>query len=339
MNEAWVRRWWAGEAGGAGRLADVFAAPLEAGFRAAAAARNRGYDGGWIGVESVPVPVVSVGNLAVGGAGKTPFAGWLARRLVERGRRPAVVLRGYGADEVALHRAWNPEVPVFAAKRRAAAAREAVAAGADVLVLDDGFQHRRLARDLDVVLVAAEGWTATPRLLPRGPWREPPRALGRADAVVVMRKSATAAAAAQVEATIRALHPALPTVRCALLPDRLAALHGDAALPLEALRGRRVLAVAALATPERFVEQLAALGAEVEGATYPDHHPYAVRDAAAIARRAGGRTIVTTAKDAVKLRPILADVEVWVLEQRVTIESGGDALEAALARALGEHGG
>jgi tetraacyldisaccharide 4'-kinase len=335
--DAWVCRWWAGEAGAAGWAVSVLAAPLELGFRAGVGLRDRGFAGGWMRTEAVPVPVVSVGNLAVGGAGKTPFTGWLARRLADGGRRPAIVMRGYGADEVSLHREWNPDVPVFTSARRVDGARRAAAAGCDVVVLDDGFQHRRLRRELDVVLVAAESWTRTPRLLPRGPWREPPRALGRAGIVVVTRKSASAERAVEVEAGIRALRPGTPTARCAILPSRVVSLDGAREMPVEALRGRPVLAVAALADPAPFLHHLR--HAEVEAATYPDHHPFDGRDVEAIARRAAGRTILMTAKDAVKLRthlPITADA--WVLEQRLEMESAGEALDAALRLALAEGG-
>jgi tetraacyldisaccharide 4'-kinase len=339
VGERWVRRWWAGEAGLPGRVASALAAPAEAGFRAAVRLRGLGFDRGWIGAEAVSVPVVSVGNLAIGGAGKTPFAAWLARCLAARGRRPAVVLRGYGADEAALHREWNPPVPVFTAPRRADGARAAIRAGCDVVVLDDGFQHRRLRRDLDVVLVAAEGWTPRPRLLPRGPWREPPRALSRADVVVVTRKTASASDAARVEGAIRAMHPALVLARCALHPARLVRIGGGERTGVEALRGRRVLAVAALAWPEPFLGHLHEAGAEVEAAVYPDHHPFDAGEAAEIARRSRGRAVVMTAKDAVKLRVLLPpESEAWVLEQELRMEAGEDTLAAALGRALREHG-
>ncbi|HEX2189501.1 MAG TPA: tetraacyldisaccharide 4'-kinase, partial [Longimicrobiaceae bacterium] len=200
---AWVARWWAGEAGVAGSALDAALAPAELLFRGGVAARNLAYDRGWLRAERAPVPVVSVGNLGVGGAGKTPVAAWIAARLLARGLRPAVALRGYGDDEVQVHRELNPEVPVFAAARRVDAAREAAAAGRDVVVLDDGFQHRALARDLDVVLVSAEGWTPGRRLLPRGPWREGAAGLRRAGVLVATRKSADAARGAAVAAELR----------------------------------------------------------------------------------------------------------------------------------------
>jgi tetraacyldisaccharide 4'-kinase len=331
---SFVTRWWSGDAGAAGRVLDAALLPAELGFRRIVAARNRGFDRGE-GVETVGVPVISVGNIAVGGAGKTPFAAWLVARLREMGRTPGIALRGYGEDEVLLHRELNPAVTVAAAARRIEAARELAAAGCDVIVLDDGFQHRRLARDLDLVLVAAETWRRTPRLLPRGPWREDVTALARADALVVTRKSASPERAREVGREAADLAPGKPIVLCHLAADRLTALHGRESMPLESLAGRGVLAVAALASPEPFFAALRAVGAAVEEAAYADHHPFTAADARRIEARAAGRTIVMTRKDEVKLRPLLGpSADAVVLEQAVRVEAGGDALEAALRRAL-----
>lgn len=333
--DEFAREVWAGGGGAAGAALRLLLAPAEAVYAAVTGARTRAYDRGWLRSERVDVPVISIGNISVGGAGKTPFAAWIARRLREWGRRPAIALRGYGEDEILLHRELNPDIPVFRGKRRVEAAREAVAAGRDVVVLDDAFQHRALARDLDVVLVPVEGWEPRPRLVPRGPWRESPRALARADVVVLTRKSADAARAAAVEAEVARLHSRVPIVRCVLLPSRLAPLHGGDALTVAALAGRRVLAVAALAIPEPFIHHLREAGAEVEALMYPDHHPFDNDDAANLLARADGRMMVMTHKDAVKLRALLApSAQAYVLEQSVAIESGADALDAALRRAL-----
>lgn len=330
-----ARQVWAGEGGALGAVLRVALAPAEAAFRGVVAARNGAYDRGWLRSERVDVPVISIGNVAVGGAGKTPFAAWLARRLAEWGRKPAIALRGYGEDEIVLHRQLNPDIPVFRGKRRVQAAREAAAAGRDVVVLDDAFQHRALARDLDIVLIPVESWEPRPHVLPRGPWREGPQALARADLVVLTRKSAGAARAEEVAAELARLQPAMPIVQCALLPSALRPLQGGEAMPVDTLAGRRVLAVAALATPEPFFATLRALGAEVEAAPYPDHHPFSADDARTMAARAAGGRLVMTHKDAVKLRALLPEsADAWVLEQRVTIEDGADALDTALRRAL-----
>ena len=331
----WVPRWWSGEAGVAGRVLDAALLPAEAAFRGVAAARNAAYDREWLHAERAPVPVVSIGNLAVGGAGKTPLAAWTAARLRAMGRRPAVALRGYGEDEVLVHRELNPDVPVFAAARRVEAACAAAAAGCDVVVLDDGFQHRALARELEVVLVAVEGWRAGPRVLPRGPWREGPSALRRADVVVLTRKSAPLARAEAVEREVAPWMDGRPVACCHLAPGPLAALHGGATVEPEVLAGRGVLAVAALADPSSFLAHLRAWGAEVDAALFGDHHAFTAAEAVELARRAARRAIVMTRKDAVKLRPLLPDgMEAWVLEQTVRFDWGEEALDAALPRAL-----
>ena len=326
---AWVARWWAGEAGLPGKALDAGLIPEELLFRGGVAARNLAYDRGWLRAERAPVPVVSVGNVGVGGAGKTPVAAWIAARLLERGSRPAVALRGYGADEVQVHRELNPEVPVFAAARRVEAAREAAAAGRDVVVLDDAFQHRALARDLDVVLVSVEGWTERRRLLPRGPWREAASALLRAGVVVATRKSASVDDAARVVRQLRTLAPGVPVAECWLAPDALVPLASPTSEPPSG--GDAVLAVAALADPAPFAENLRQQGFSVELAAFPDHHAFDAVESAALLERAGGRPIAMTHKDAVKLRQHLPpSAAAWVLTQSVRFTAGGDVLLRAL---------
>jgi tetraacyldisaccharide 4'-kinase len=334
----WVRRWWSGEAGLAGRALDVALAPAEGLFRAGVAARNLAYDRGWLAAERAPLPVVGVGNLGVGGAGKTPLAAWIAARLQEWGCRPAVALRGYGADEVLVHRELNPEVPVITARRRIEAARRAAEEGAELLVLDDAFQHRALARDLDLVLVPVEGWSLRRRLLPRGPWREDATALRRAQVVVLTRKSAPEETSARLAAEIRTA-AGRPVVECWLAPGALVPLHPsgpEGGPPV----GAAVLAVAALADPAPFAEHLRGRGYDVELAAFPDHHPYDPEDAARLLRRAGERPMVMTLKDAVKLKTLLpAGHPAYVLPQTVRITSGGELLDAALRRAVEGRGG
>lgn len=335
-------RWWAGEAGRAGRALHATLAPAEAGYRAVVRARNGLYDHGWLKAASAPIPVVSVGNIGVGGAGKTPFAAWLAGWMDARGLEPAVVLRGYGGDEVQVHAELNPGVPVFAAARRIQGVRDAARAGRGVAVLDDAFQHRALARDLDVVLVSAEAWEAERNLLPRGPWREDATALRRADLVVVTRKSADPDRAAAVAEAVGRWVPGMPRILCALLPDGVGPLHLQGAEEgcAESLLGVPVLAVAALADPRPFAENLQAMGAEVELVAFPDHHAYTAAEAEAVLSRAAGRRVITTHKDAVKLRHLLPHgARVRVLRQRVEIERGLDRLERALERLTrGERG-
>lgn len=331
----WVPRWWRGEGGAGGWLLDRALWPAEVAYRGIVGARNLAYDRGILSQDTPRIPVVSIGNLGVGGAGKTPFAAWVAGRAVEWGRRPAIVLRGYGADEVLVHRELNPGVPVIAAPRRAEGVERAAREGCDAAVLDDGFQHRALRRSLDIVLVAAESWRPPLRLLPRGPWRESRRALERAGVVVVTRKSAPAAEAVALAAEL-ARGLAAPVAVCHVAPTRLVPLHAPGeSVGLDWLSGRDLLAVASLADPRPFVSHLEEHGARVELLAFPDHHDFDAADAERIARAAGARPLAMTRKEAVKLRPLLpAGLPAMVLDQRVEVESGAAGLDRALREAL-----
>ena len=314
-----VRRWWSGEAGAAGRLLSALALPAELAFRGAVALRGAAYDRGLRSVEWAPVPVICVGNLTVGGTGKTPLVRWVVRVLEEAGRRPAVAVRGYGRDEVLLLHRWSPGAPVHVHTDRVRAARAGAASGADVVILDDGFQHRRLARDLDVVALAAEHPFPGP-LLPRGPYREPPRALRRAGLVVVTHRTAMAAKIADLEATVRRLAPEVGVARARLAPGRWECLDGQ---PAAAPRGE-VLAATGVASPQAFATLVGEqTGAAVELLDFPDHHEFTRGDLARIGRVAGVRPVAVTEKDAVKLREhagALPDVRVLTLA--LEIESG-----------------
>lgn len=345
-----ARRWWAGELGAAGTTLDVLLAPAEAVYRLGVAARNRAYDAGLLPIHRAPVPAISVGNTAVGGTGKTPFTNWLALRLRAQGHEPAIVHGGYSADEPALHRAWSPDIPVSVARDRVAAARHAAAVGANVVVLDDGFQHRRLERDLDIVLVSAERWTGSVRLLPRGPWREPGRALQRADLIVITRKTAPAGTADAVAANLTRLTRA-PIVRVHLRAARWRPA-GAATTPHAATGIRNespsltapnapradavpaaALVVSGIAEPELFVESVRRAGVDITSVlTFPDHHAYSRTDADRIRVAAAGGPIVTTEKDWMRLDRWLEDSVVWLLGQDVILESGAETLDDLLSR-------
>ena len=308
-------------------VAGLALAPLETAFAAAVALRNRRYDSGRGRIQSAGVPVVSVGNLAVGGTGKTPFAAWLAALLTRRGVAPGIVTNGYARDEVSLHRRWNPGVPVAADRRRARAAAAVVGQGAEVVILDDGFQHRTLARDLDLVLVAAEHPTPV-RLLPRGPYREPERALRRAHAVVVTRRGASFDEARRRGGSLAATH-GIPCVLVRLTPSGWRDLAG-ASVPAPS---GAVLALSGIANPRQFHGLLEREhpGMEMEPMVFADHHEYSAADVTAIAGRARGRTVVTTAKDAVKLGRLGEfGVDTRVLHLEVEVEEGREWLECAL---------
>ncbi len=325
-----VERLWAGRAGRIGAVLGPLLAVPELAFRAVVALRDIAYRAGLRRTHSSPVPAISVGNLTVGGTGKTPVVRWLTAELVARGRTPGILHGGYTDDEPALHRRWFPALPVVAERHRVRGARTAAEAGADVVVLDDAFQHRRIRRDLDLVLVAAERWTPRPRLLPRGPYREPLRALHRADVVVVTRRRASAADAAAVA---RSVHQRTggPVAVAHLRPSGWLGLDGA---PREGAPTRGV-GVAAIGRPAAFFEQVAGQGMRLDARlAFRDHHDYSEADAARIRAAAGEGAVITTAKDAVKLHSLLEDADVWVLDQEVIFEEGGHAVLAAVEEAI-----
>ncbi|HSM36678.1 MAG TPA: tetraacyldisaccharide 4'-kinase [Longimicrobiales bacterium] len=323
----WARAYVAGRPVVGRAAADVLLAPAEWAYRVAIASRARLYARGMLDATTPPIPVVSVGNLLVGGAGKTPVAAYVADRLRGLGASPVVLHGGYADDEPALHRLWNPEIPVIVGRDRSAGVRAAAARGADVAVLDDGFQHMALRRALDLVLVPVDRWEASPRLLPRGPWREAPSAIARADVILLTHRGAPADGAARVRAELAPLTaaPVAEIVLEAVGWRRLGPGPGD-----QRPEGP-VLGVCAIAHPEGFRHSAIAAGADLaELRTYGDHHHYDDADVEALRRLAGGRPIVTTEKDGVKLGALAARTPVWALRERVSVVAGEVALRDAL---------
>jgi tetraacyldisaccharide 4'-kinase len=283
------------------------------------------------------LPAISVGNLTVGGTGKTPIAAWIASALVRREAHPAIVMRGYGDDEPLVHERLNPEVPVVVTPDRVRGVERASTLGADVAVLDDAFQHRRAARNADLVLLSADRWASAPRLLPAGPWREPLSALRRASMVLITRKAASPATASAVADTIRHRFPGIAVGVAALMLQELRSAAGESTMPLEALAGARTLAIVAIGDPSAFLRQLAATDATVRAAVFPDHHVYTHAEVARLAAMmAAGEIAVCTLKDAVKLAPHWPREAppLWYVSQSVVVEEGRDALDALLTRVL-----
>lgn len=323
-----IDRVWTAEPDAPARLAGWALLPAELLYLLSISIRNWLFDRSLLSATSSEIKVVSVGNLGVGGAGKTPLAAWVAEELRRRGRRPAVLHGGYGGgDEAELHRRWAPDIPVYVGRDRAASSRLAAAAGADVVVLDDGFQHRRLRRDLDIVLIAAEAWTSRRRLLPRGPWREPASALRRAQAVIVTRRSSSSErASAVIEDVRRFVAPGCALTVAALEPAGWQDVRGQA----RTAPGPALL-VAGIASPAPFVANAESAGAQPVGVlVFRDHHAYTAADAERIRRAAGPHPIATTAKDAVKLERLLPADRLWILRQSVRLERGGAELAVLL---------
>ncbi|MEF8981477.1 tetraacyldisaccharide 4'-kinase [Thiohalorhabdus sp.] len=319
-------------------------APLGGMYCRVMRARRALYRRGLMEAERLPVPVVVVGNLTVGGTGKTPLVMALAARLRELGRHPGVVSRGYGrkgqdvravseggkrllnvaecGDEPALM-ADRLGVPVVVGRDRAEAVRRAAALGCDCVVADDGFQRLSLARDRAFVVVDGDRGFGNARCLPAGPLREPVTALADADAVVAagapplsqsVRRDETGPRHAQGGPS--GWEPAMGMV---LEPDGLRGIRTkDRSPDLEWLQGLRVHAVAGIGAPERFFAILRRLGAEIVPHPFPDHHDYAPADL----RFQEGAPLVTTEKDAVKLAEV--GIDGWALQVSARLDPEPD---------------
>lgn len=314
------------------RVARLALAPAALVYRGALAVRDAMQQ-----ARTPSIAVISVGNLTVGGTGKTPIAAWIATELETLGARPAVVLRGYsGGDEIDVHRRLNPGIPVIANPDRAAGVAQAQAQGADVAVLDDAFQHRRLARVSDIVLISADAWDGRVRLLPAGPWREPLSALSRASVVIITRKAADDA---QVDAVTRTVSKTrVPVAVARLTLENLRTLAGEEKA-LGSMQGETIHAIAGIGDTRAFFEQLRAIGARVVPHAFRDHHAFTRADADRLARAAAGAPVVCTLKDAVKLErewPRGAG-PLWYVSQRVEFDRGREAVLASLAEALAAY--
>lgn len=282
-------------------------------FFLAVAVRRRLYQSGFFKRERLPVPVVVIGNITVGGSGKTPLTIWLALALRAAGRHPGIVSRGHGRADDAVKKVGAGDTavdvgdepllifqrtacPVFVGRDRVAAARALLAAHAecDMILADDGLQHYRLARDVEIVVCdergVMNGWP-----LPAGPLREPVSRLRHADALVLNGRCPAAL-------------PGVPVFRMDLEGTRFHRLDDPTQTATAAdLAGKRLHALAGIGNPQRFFAHLEALGLACATQAFPDHHRYAGADFPST-----GDAIVTTEKDAVKF-PADLPLPVWVL--------------------------
>ena len=301
--------------------------------------RNRLYDCGWKRIYRSSIPVVSIGNLSVGGTGKSPTVAWLARWFRERHLRVAILSRGYGQledgrnDEALELELQLPDVPHLQHWDRVASARLASQElDMQLLLLDDGFQHRRLGRDIDIVLIDATDPPAARWLLPAGLRREPLTSLGRADAVLITRADQVGSDEVQrLRTQLRRVHP---EVRCILAAHRPVHLleYPHHRWPLDRLRGAQVLAFCGIGNPQSFLAGVRQLGAElVEWRIWPDHYPYSAEDIRWLSdwrKDCPDALLVCTVKDWVKIqeaslgqRTLLAvAVELEVLDGLVELE-------------------
>ncbi|MCP4175104.1 MAG: tetraacyldisaccharide 4'-kinase [Fuerstiella sp.] len=277
--------------------------------------RNVAYDVGISRSTRIPVPVIAVGNLTTGGTGKTPIVVTVVRALQQQGLRPGIVSRGYRADasgendEKRVLDLLCPHVPHEQNPNRVAASAKLIASDdVDVIVLDDAFQHRRIARNLNVVLIDATNPFGYGYQLPRGLLREPISSLNRADLVLITRTdNVTAAVLQKIEAIVRQHNSRLADriYRVQFRPSGLIAGSGEEAQTTEIVRNQPVTIMTAIGNPEAFVATCQQIDAKVMATRFfPDHHHYTrehLDDVQELARTAGSPLILTTLKDMVKI--------------------------------------
>ena len=317
--EAYLDRVWYGAASG------YALRPLAWVFGALVGVRRALYAAGLLRSERIACPVVVVGNLSVGGTGKTPLTAYLAARLAAAGRRPGIATRGHGsastatrlvrADSTAAEVGDEPlllsrhsGVPVCVGARRAQAARQLVAAGCDIVLCDDGLQHLALARDLQIVVIDGTRGLGNGRLLPAGPLREPAERLAAADFLVINGPLTAALALPAGALTMR------------LVGDRAVAVAGGGDRALASFRGQRVHAVAGIGNPQRFFASLRAAGLQPIEHRWPDHHAYRPADL----KFGDALPVLMTEKDAVKCQAF-AQPQHWY----VPVVASFDATEEA----------
>jgi len=331
--------------------------------------RNAAYDRGWLRQDRLPCPVISVGNLSVGGTGKTTCVEYLATKLTQLEMRVGVLSRGYGGrmrecrlvsqngqllvdgrpvsasdglpDEPQLLAMRLPEVPVLVGARRERTGQTALSQfQTNVLLLDDGFQYRRLRRDCEIVLISARMPLAGWPLLPRGPMREPLESLRRADVILVTKADQSLERLAALQERLKSFNPEAVLATAIHEPEVLRDWATGERLAKDHLAGSRVSLVSSIGDPEGFEETVRSLDAAVAShAAFPDHYQYSapeweriLRDAAA----SGATALVTTEKDAVRLQPFRqaprSRLPVFVLSVRMRLLSGEEQLNDRLVR-------
>jgi len=280
-------------------------------YAAAVALRNWLYDRGFLPSHPVAPVVVSIGNLTTGGTGKTPLVIWLVNQLTAKGRTCAILTRGYRtsphrfSDEPALLAKACSGAAVIVNPDRLAAAQKAVRLHQpDVLILDDGFQHRRLKRDLDIIAIDASCPFGYGKLLPAGLLREPVRSVRRAHIAVITRFDlASEEQIAEIESTLRRFQPNILIFHAVHRQNQARTFHGQA-IPASQLAGKKAFVFCGIGNPAAFLRSVESLGVSIVGKTlFKDHHPYNPDDIRTLvhqARQAGAEIILTTEKDWVK---------------------------------------
>lgn len=318
---------------------------LEPFYYLATLLRNRRYDRNPKLTTKVGIPVISVGNLTVGGTGKTPVVLWIAKELRRLDLRVAILSRGYGAessrnDEAMELEARLPDVPHVQHPDRIAGAQIAIEElESQILVMDDAFQHRRIARDLDIVLIDALCPFGYGHLLPRGLLRESISGLHRAQVAILSRSNQISEAErSKLRSTILKINPSLLWVEAFHQPSRLITASSQVR-DLSELKRRAIAAFCGIGNPEAFRKTLAQCGANIQAfRTYPDHHSYTTSDIAQLqdlAKSQNCDALICTQKDLVKIGvDSLGDISLWALQIDIAFHAGEADLHRAIQKAV-----
>lgn len=305
-------------------------------------AHNALYRNGILKRYKAGVSVVSVGNITLGGTGKTPFVMMLSRKFAEHGALTGVLIRGYGEDEWKLldERLGAYGIKIFVGRDRVEKSKIAEKEGMDVVVLDDGFQHLRLKRDLDILLVDASSPFGNRKLFPRGILREPLSSLKRADIVVITKSDAAVENIDDIKDNIKCIVGRKKILKAVHKPLDLRDLLSGELKPLSLIAHKKVCLVSAICDPFYFKHTLRHIGAEPElEFIFPDHHEYDLKDIEAILGDCASKDvkdIIITEKDAVKIkhlitgRPLICNF--FVLRVDLEITDGKETLDAEVNR-------
>jgi tetraacyldisaccharide 4'-kinase len=322
-------------------------------YAAIIALRNLAYSKGWLKVHTVGAAVISVGNITVGGTGKTPLVIWLIKQITENLKLKtknygyAILTRGYKttqnySDEPAILAETCPNAKVIVNSDRVAGANEAVnKIGAKILIMDDGFQHRRLARDLDIVTIDATRPFGYGKMLPAGLLREPAIALKRADAVVITRcDQVDENELTELEKKLRYLNPDMAIARSIHKPICAKTIDGSQ-ISIDELKDKRVLAFCGIGNPDAFFNTASGIGCDIVGSKiYDDHYQYTDDCLAGIYKQAGhlkSDLILTTQKDWAKitpLAPVKKDIPLAYLAIELKFIGGEDKITQLIEDAL-----
>ncbi|MDO8525161.1 MAG: tetraacyldisaccharide 4'-kinase [Candidatus Omnitrophota bacterium] len=285
--------------------------------------------------ERVPLKIISVGNLTLGGTGKTPFVMWLVRTLDEDlDKRSSVLIRGYGWDEQTMLKKKLIDTPIMVGEDRARSAHKAIKLyGSDTAILDDGFQHWELERNIDIVLIDARNPFGNGHLFPRGILREHKEAVRRASVIVFTKADKSAHDLDSVREDLRIINKELIFLEALHKPLHIYDLRDRRQRPLDFLDGKRVILLSSIGDPDYFARTVRSIGADIaEHIIFSDHHNYTEDDAVLIIKRCNERKfafILTTEKDEVKLRRMslsFGDYPVMTLVIEMEIISGKELL-------------